>query len=448
MRPGVPGRVWPPSYAAAVALTPPSFRDRIGVLKPLRVRDFRLMWAGLAVSMVGDGIYIIALALLVLEDLDRSNSTLAIVQGAILVPQVTLILGAGVLADRLNRRRLMIAADAIRFMAVCAMGVLAMTDALTIPILVVLAIVYGVGMALFGPAFSSIVPTVVPEDLLVEANSLGLFVRPIAMMFIGPVIGGFIVDFFGESGPALLLDAGTFVVSAIAITLMRAKATARDPDHTSSPLEDLREGFRFVRSRRWLWLAMVAATISLLCTWGPWENLLPVVVTDDLDGAPRDLGIVVGAGGLASVIAAVVMAQRGMLPRRPITVLYLAWALGMLAVAGFGIVTELWQAMLVAFVGEGSITVLVVVWVTLIQRLVPPQLLGRVFSLDWAISVGGAPLSFAIVGPLSDAIGHDATLIWAGLLGGGVTLVFMFIRGARGPERDGSLEAEPSTAAA
>jgi Transmembrane secretion effector len=431
-----------------VAAEPPSFRDRIGVLRPLRIRDFRLMWAGLAVSMVGDGIYIIALALLVLEDLDRSNSTLALVQGAILVPQVTLILGAGVLADRLNRRRLMIAADGIRLLAVGTMGTLAMMDALTIPVLIILALVYGVGMALFGPAFSSIVPTIVPEDLRVEANSLGLFVRPIAMMFVGPVIGGFIVDVFGESGPALLLDAGTFVVSAIAITLMRAKATARDPDRASTPLEDLREGFRFVRSRRWLWLAMVAATISLLCTWGPWENLLPVVVTEDLGGAPRDLGIVVGAGGLASVIAAVAMAQRGMLPRRPITVLYLAWALGMLAVAGFGIVTELWQAMLVAFVGEGSITVLVVVWVTLVQRLVPPELLGRVFSLDWAISVGGAPLSFAIVGPLSDAIGHDATLIWAGVLGGGITLAFMFIRGARDPERDGSLEAEPSTVAA
>jgi DHA3 family tetracycline resistance protein-like MFS transporter len=431
-----------------VAAAPPPFRDRIGVLKPLRVRDFRLMWTGLAVSMVGDGVYIIALALLVLRDMDRSNSTLALVQGAVLLPQVTLILGAGVLADRLDRRHLMIAADAIRLVAIGTMGVLALMDALTIPLLIALAIVYGIGMALFGPAFSSIVPTIVPEDLLVEANSLGLFVRPVAMMFAGPLIGGLLVDAFGGSGLALLADAATFVVSAVAITLMRTRSVGRDPESTSSPVEDLREGFRFVRTRRWLWLAMVAATISLLCTWGPWDNLLPVVVTEDLGGSPRDLGIVVGAGGLASVIAAVVMAQRGMLPRRPVTVLYLSWALGMLAVAGFGIVTEIWQAMAVAFVGEGSITVLVVVWVTLIQRLVPPELLGRVFALDWAISVGGAPLSFAIVGPVSDAIGHDATLIWAGVLGGGITLAFMFFRGARDPERDGSLAAERSSVAA
>jgi hypothetical protein len=432
-----------------MAQQPAAFRDRIGVLKPLRVRDFRLMWTGLAISMVGDGIYIIALALLVLDDLERSNSTLALVQAAVLLPQVTLILGAGVLADRLDRRRLMIVADVIRFLAIGAIGVLALMDALTIPILTALAIVYGIGMALFGPAFSSIVPTIVPEGLLVEANSLGMFMRPIAMMFLGPLLGGVLVDAFDGAALAFLADAATFVASGIAIYLMRTRAVSRDPESASSPLEDLREGVRYVRTQRWLWLAMVAATVSLLCTWGPWENLLPVVVTGDLAGSPKDLGIVVGAGGLASVIAAVFMAQRGMLPGRPVTVLYLSWALGMFAVAGFGIVTEIWQAMLVAFVGEGAITVLIVVWVTLVQRLVPPALLGRVFALDWMISVGGAPLSFAIVGPVSDAIGHDATLIWAGVLGGGITLAFMFVRGARGPERDGSLRVpEPSVTAA
>ena len=129
---------------------PASLRDRIGVLRPLRVRDFRLMWTGLAVSMIGDGIYIIALALLVLDDLGRSNSTLALVQGAVLLPQVTLIIGAGVLADRVDRRRLMIAADVIRFVAIGAIGVLALLDILTVPILIALAILYGMGMALFG----------------------------------------------------------------------------------------------------------------------------------------------------------------------------------------------------------------------------------------------------------------------------------------------------------
>jgi hypothetical protein len=129
--------------------------------------------------------------------------------------------------------------------------------------------------------------------------------------------------------------------------------------------------------------------------------------------------------------------------------MYLAWALGMLGTAGFGLVTTVWQAMAVAFVTEGSITYLVVVWVTLVQRLVPDRLLGRVFALDWMISTMGVPLSFAITGPTAEAIGHDATLIWAGVLGGAVTIAFMFVPGARDPERDGSLvDAEASVAAA
>jgi hypothetical protein len=102
--------------------------------------------------------------------------------------------------------------------------------------------------------------------------------------------------------------------------------------------------------------------------------------------------------------------------------------------------------MAVAFVAEGSITVLVIVWVTLIQRLVPSDLLGRVFSLDWMISIAGVPLSFAIVGPLAAAIGARATLIAAGVLGASVTLAFMLIPGARDPERDGSLDDPPPIA--
>ena len=96
-----------------------------------------------------------------------------------------------------------------------------------------------------------------------------------------------------------------------------------------------------------------------------------------------------GAGGVASVLAAVVMGQsdcRG----RAVTLLYVAWALGMLMTAGFGVVDTIWQAMIVAFVSEGSITVLIIVWVTLVQRLVPRA--WAVSSLDWMISLGGVPL--------------------------------------------------------
>jgi MFS family permease len=221
---------------------------------------------------------------------------------------------------------------------------------------------------------------------------------------------------------------------------MRARTEPRDADSSERLMSEVAEGLRYVIAHRWLILAMVGATVSLLATWGPWETLVPYVIKNELHGGPTALGLVFGAGGLGSVAAALFFGQRGTLPRKPVTALYLAWAIAMFGTAGFGLVTGVWQAMIVALATEACITVLIVIWVTLVQRLVPHDLLGRVTSLDWMISIAGVPLSFAIVGPVASAIGARATLVLAGVLGGGITLVVMFLPGARDPERDGSLE--------
>ena len=195
---------------------------------------------------------------------------------------------------------------------------------------------------------------------------------------------------------------------------------------------------------------MAAATISLLCTWGPWEVLVPYLVKNELDGSAAALGLVFAAGGAGAVLAAVTMGQRD-LPRRPITLLYWAWAISAFAMIGFGISGTIWHAMLASFVMESGITVLLVLWYTVIQRLVPSSILGRVSSLDRLISVAGVPASFALVGPIAESVGTRATLMLAGAVGGAVILLFLyFVPGSRRPERDGSIEAaapltEPST---
>ena len=425
----------------------PSFRDRIAILKPLAVRDFAFLWTGMTVSMIGDGIYLVSIAWQVLS-IENRPVALALVGIAWSLPQVVLVIASGALSDRLERRHLMIAGDVIRFVAIGTLGFLSVTDQLTIPIILGLVVVYGAGQAVFQPAFSSITPAIVPADLLVQANSLAQLVRPFAMTLIGPLVGGVLIAWVSV-GFAFLVDASTFAFSAVMILSMRTRRSPRDAEEQPSFFGDVAEGLRYVRQQRWLLIAMVGATVSLLAVWGPWETLVPFVVKNDLGGEGWSLGLVFGAGGVGAVIAAAVFGQRGRLPRKPLTAMYLAWALGMFGTAGFGFVTTVWQAMAVAFVSEGSITYLVVVWVTLVQRLVPDRLLGRVFSLDWMISTMGVPLSFAITGPTAEVIGHDATLIWAGALGGTVTLAFMFVQGARGPERDGSLaSAEPSAEAA
>ncbi len=410
---------------------------RIGILRPLSVRDFAYLWTGMTVSMVGDGIYILAIAWQVYQ-LSNTPTALAAVGIAWSLPQLLLLVGSGVLSDRIDRRHLMIAGDLLRFLAIGTVGALSISGTLTIPRLIGLVVVYGVGQALFGPAFSSIVPSIVPEDMLVEANALGQFVRPFAMTLVGPLIGGLLVGGVGP-GWAFVADGFTFAFSAVMIQLMHARPAERHEGEESSMWSDTKEGIRYVQERAWLWAALSAAFISLLCTWGPWETLVPFIVKNTLHGSPIDLGLVFGAGGVGSVLAALIMGQRGGLPHKPLTILYLFWALGMLMTTGFGVVHAVWQAMIVAFIAEGAITVLIVVWVTLLQRLVAPELLGRVSSIDWMVSTGGVPLSFAIVGPLAGAIGARTTMIWAGLLGAGVTIAFMFIPGAREPERDGSL---------
>jgi MFS family permease len=435
------------SYAAGIVSDrPAAFRDRIEILKPLAVRDFAFLWTGMTVSMIGDGIYLVSIAWQVLS-IENRPGALALVGVAWSLPQVVLVLASGALSDRVDRRVLMIAGDAIRLIAIGTLGFLSITDQLTIPIVIGLVVVYGAGQAVFQPAFSAITPAIVPADLLVQANSLAQIVRPFAMTLIGPLVGGLLITWVGV-GYAFLVDAATFAFSTVMILAMRSRRRPADGGEQGTFIGDVVEGLRYVRSQRWLLIAMVAATVSLLAVWGPWETLVPIVVKNDLGGEASSLGFVFGAGGVGAVIAAAVFGQRGTLPRKPVTAMYLAWALGMFGTAGFGFVTSVWQAMAVAFVTEGAITYLVVVWVTLVQRLVPDRLLGRVFALDWMISTMGVPLSFAITGPTADAIGHDATLIWAGAIGGTITLVFMFVHGARDPERDGSLAEQPSAAAA
>jgi Transmembrane secretion effector len=416
---------------------------RIGILRPLRLRDFALLWTGMAISMVGDGVYVVAIAWQVYEISNRP-SALALVGVAWSLPQVLLMLLSGALADRFNRRRLMIAGDLIRCAAIGTVGTLSITGRLTVPLVVGLVVVYGVGQAIFQPSFSAIVPTIVPGDLLVEANSLAQFVRPFSMMLLGPLIGGLLIAAFG-AGWAFVFDGGTFAFSALMILLMRTRPERRDADSGQRLMSEVAEGLRYVIAHRWLILAMVGATVSLLATWGPWETLVPYVIKNELHGGPTALGLVFGAGGLGSVVAALFFGQRGTLPRRPVTALYLAWAIAMFGTAGFGLVTGVWQAMIVALATEACITILVVIWFTLVQRLVPNDLLGRVTSLDWMISIAGVPLSFAIVGPVASAIGARMTLVLAGILGGGITLAVMFLPGARDPERDGSLDAPAVT---
>src|SRR4029077_7771085 len=135
-------------------------------------------------------------------------------------PQVLLLLLGGAVSDRFERRIVLMLSDAIRRAAIAVLGLLSVTGRLGLWQAIVLVAVYGIGGAVFAPAFTGIVRDVVPRDLLLEANSLDQFVRPLCVRIIGPALGGAIIGLAG-AGTAFLVDAGTFAFSATAFLLMR-----------------------------------------------------------------------------------------------------------------------------------------------------------------------------------------------------------------------------------
>ena len=412
--------------------------SRQGLLAPLRQRDFRLLWTGMCASLLGDGAFIVALAWQVYQ-LSDAPTAMGVVGVAMTVPTIVFLLVGGALSDRLDRRRLMLAADVARLLAAASLAVLTVTGTLEIWHVALLVAVYGTGQAFFAPAFDAIVPDLVPGDQLAQANALDQLIRPIALRMVGPALGGVLVGVFGAAA-VFALDAASFGLSALALLLIRAPASVREPADQSSLLGDLREGWQFVRRRRWLWVTFVSAAIAYLLFMGPVEVLVPYVVKHDLGGTASDLGLIFGAGGLASILTAMALGQLG-LPRRSMTFIYGAWTVATLAVVGYGVGTAVWHFMLASAVFNALETAGTVVWITAKQRHVPSYMLGRVSSLDWLISIGLLPLSFALTGPVSAVVGAQGTLVVAGLAGAAVTLGGLFVPGVRDVEREPALRA-------
>lgn len=403
------------------------------LLTPLKLRDFRWLWTGMTVSLLGDGAFMVAIAWAAYQISD-APSALAMIGLATSLPQVVLLLVGGAISDRLDRRLVMVASDLVRALAIGALAALALGGTLELWHMVALTAVYGAATAFFGPAFDAIVPDVVPADQLAEANSLDQFVRPAVLRLAGPAVGGIVVAATGV-GWGFAINAASFAFSAACIIRMRtAAAASEEPQEAGTLVGEMREGFRYVRRHVWLWGTFCGATISYLLFMGPMEVLLPYLVKHDIEGGADVLGAVFAAGGIGALAAAAVMGQWGT-PRRNMTFILVTWSIGTLAIAGYGLAVLPWQLMLAALVFNALETAGLIVWATTKHRLVPSRLLGRVSSVDWFVSIGLVPLSFALTAPVAAALGARTTLVVAGVLGALVTFACLFLPGMRAIER-------------
>lgn len=423
---------------------PASIRRRLGairILQPLRERDYALLTGGSLISQLGDGFFFVALAWQVYQ-ISNVPTALSMVGLAWTLPLLLFVLVGGVFSDRYDRRWLMIGADLVRAAAIGLLGLLSVFGTLELWQVVVLIAFVGLGDAFFNPASTAIVPDLLPEDQLPSANALQGLVRPLTIRLVGPAIGGFTVAAVGP-GAAFLADAASFLVSAVAIAAIASRPGRATGDHgLRQTLVEVREGMAFVRATPWVWATLVSAMLSLLVFVGPEEVLLPFLVKNRLGLGADALGAIFAVGGVGSVLMAIAVGQFGQ-PRRRVTAMYVSWSVGVLLIGGFGLMTELWHALVLSAIGAALFELGQIIWTTMLQQLVPRELLGRVSSLDWLVSVGLVPVSFALTGPAAAAFGPETTLVLAGAIGAVLMGALLFAPGVRDPERQAAIGPAP-----
>jgi MFS family permease len=401
---------------------------------PLRQRDFRLLWTGMAVSLLGDGVFIVAIAWQAYAIADRP-SALAYVGLSISLPQVAMLLVGGAVSDRIARRTILMWSDVVRALAVAGLAVLTGADIARLWELYTVGAVIGTATAFASPALEALVPQLVPTEELTQANAVEQFVRPAAIQLAGPALGGVAVATLHPAG-AFGFDAASFAFSAICVRQMArlpGLAGGVGASAGASLRHEVWEGLRYVREHVWLWGTFLSATFTYLLFIGPTQVLLPYIVRNSLHAGAGTYGAVLAVGGVGALIGAAASGRRGH-PRKPISFIYLWWTLATLAVAGYGLATNEWGLAAAAFVVNGAEAVGAVVWSTVKQHRVANEMLGRVSSIDWCISTALLPLSYALTAPVAHALGARTTLVVAGTAGAAVTLGFLFLPGMRTPE--------------
>jgi MFS family permease len=401
--------------------------NRVRSAAPLREREFRLLFAGRTISLVGSAIAPVALAFAVL-DLTGSKTDLGLILACREIPLIVFLLVGGIWADRLPRNRVMVGANAASALAQGGTAALLITGNAEIWHLAALAALNGGASAFFFPASAGVIPQTVPAPILQQANAL-LALAVNSALIGGAAIAGFLVAAFG-SGWAIAVDAGTYLLGGTFILLMRLPAI----DQRESPrfLSDLAVGWHEFRSRPWLWVIVLQFSFLLMVTVGAMSVLGPVVADTELGGA-RAWGAILTAQAAGLVVGGLLGLR--FRPRRMLvaaTVGILLWPAPLVAL-GFPLgLPAIAAAAFVAGVGSEIFGLL---WHTTVQQEVSPDKLSRVYSYDALGSIGLVPVGYAIAGPLADTIGVRATLWGAAAIGAAVTLVVLLVRDVRTLER-------------
>lgn len=406
-------------------------------LRVLRHRDFRYLWLAQSASVIGDCIVIVALALFVIE-LTGSATDLGFVLAAASLPLVAFLLLGGVWADRLPRHRVMVVTDLVRFALHALLATLIFTDTVAIWQLIVIEALFGSAEAFFRPAANGLLPQTVPEEEIQQANGLSTLSNNIGE-FAGPALATALVLGLG-AGWAFALDAATFLISAALLSRVRPRrreTTARQLTAAPAPAtpapatatalatattqpgeqvgvwSEIRDGYREVRSRSWVWATLAAFCAALFTGLAPWFVLGPVVAREQY-GEIGVYGLVSAVLGIGTILGSLLgIGWRPRFPMRAAMLAILLWpAVAVLYAAG----VTLYVVTPAMLLGGAGIALFDVWWMTALAERIPPDKLSRVSSYDWMVSLALLPLGYVLAGPLASALGAVEVLLGGSVL--------------------------------
>ncbi len=393
-------------------------------LTPFRHASYRRLAVALTLSTFASGVWVVALVWEVIR-LDGGPAQLSLVSTATAVGVLLPALLAGVVADRVPQKLVLLVVAGVELAGMTLVAALSLTDHTQLWHLAAVSFVTGMGMAFYYPAYSAWLPALVPESDLMSVNGFEGMVRPTVGQAIGPAVAGAVVGAVSP-GAAVAVAAtcsalGLLALAAVPITAVRRAPADPDavgpaqPQHpVASALADVREGWSYMVRTPWLLATLLFASLMILVMMGPLEVLVPFLIKDRLGGGPKDHAWVLAAFGIGAAVGSVTMASFAM-PRRYLTVMNVMFGVGCLPLLAMGFSTAVWQLVASAFLSGALFSAPMVIWGTLLQRRVPAHMLGRVASLDFFVSASLMPVSMALAGPVSEAIGLRPTFAIAGI---------------------------------
>lgn len=366
----------------------------------LRVADFRQLWLGHSVSLIGTQITLLAFPLLALAVLDASPLQVSMLAAVEFLPVLLLGLPAGAWVDRLARRPVLIVTDLVRAAALASVPVAGAIGALSLPLLYVVAFVIGLGTLFFDVAQLSYLPALVEEDQLVDANAKLELSRSVSQLA-GPSIGGFLVGIL-TAPVAIAVDAVSYLVSTVCVLLVRRRETRSEPVERVGLRDEIVEGLRFVLSHALIRPLVLCATAAELA-FAAVLALQVVFAVDELHLSAMSIGLALAVGNTGGLVGAVVCQRvTDRLGPGPTivgsTALFVVGAAALPAAHG---VVGFAAGLFLVYVG---VVVFNVVQVTLCQTLTPSRLLGRMNAtlrfLTWGMVPIGAAAGGLLVHPL------------------------------------------------